>query len=228
MLTDTEIRKAKSKDKPYKLSDNGGLQLLVTPAGGKLWRLAYCFGGKQCGLAFGKYPEVSLATARTKRDSAKAQLADNRNPAIEHAKGRIAAINKASNTFRLAANLWLEKKFLPLGRDAKTVARERLYIELFCKHLGNRPITDIDARDLLDAIERQQSDHGHHEAANRMLSTAKRVFAFAIQRRLAVRNPALDIAGALTTTIETKRPALTEPIAVEADGRPCRLQRSRP
>jgi hypothetical protein len=69
MLNDTQARqaKAKAKPKPYKLSDCGGLHLLVTPTGSKLWRLAYRFAGKQNALALGAYPEVTLAAARDKR-----------------------------------------------------------------------------------------------------------------------------------------------------------------
>lgn len=71
MQTDTEIRKAKPTEKPQKMSDGGGLFLLVTPQGSKLWRLAYRFAGKQKTLAIGEYPTVSLADARTKRENAK-------------------------------------------------------------------------------------------------------------------------------------------------------------
>jgi hypothetical protein len=39
-LTDVEIRKAKAKEKPYRMSDGGSLYLWITPAGGKLWRWA--------------------------------------------------------------------------------------------------------------------------------------------------------------------------------------------
>ena len=59
-LTDLSIRNAKASDKPRKLSDGGGLHLLVTPAGGKLWRASYRFLGKQKTLALGVYPEVII------------------------------------------------------------------------------------------------------------------------------------------------------------------------
>jgi hypothetical protein len=64
MLTDAAIRKAEPKEKSYKLSDKRGLYLLVTPSGGKLWRMNYRFCGKQKTLAFGSYPDVSIAEAR--------------------------------------------------------------------------------------------------------------------------------------------------------------------
>lgn len=74
-LTDTRVRNAKPKANEVKLFDGGGLFLLVTPSGGKLWRLKYRFYGKERQLTFGSYPEVSLAGAREKRDAARKQVA---------------------------------------------------------------------------------------------------------------------------------------------------------
>lgn len=71
MLNDTRVRNAKRADRPIKLSDSGGLHLLIQPNGSKLWRLAYRFGGKQKTLAIGVYPTVTLKHAREKRDEAK-------------------------------------------------------------------------------------------------------------------------------------------------------------
>ena len=64
MLTDVQIRKAKAADKPYKLTDGGGLHVYVTSAGGKLWRLRYEFERKEKLLSIGPYPSVGLAEAR--------------------------------------------------------------------------------------------------------------------------------------------------------------------
>ena len=63
-LTATAAKEAKPKEKPYKLSDEKGMFLLVNPSGSKYWRLKYRFGGKEKTLALGVYPEVSLAEAR--------------------------------------------------------------------------------------------------------------------------------------------------------------------
>lgn len=63
-LTDAQVRNAKPTDRPQKISDGGGLYLLVTPSGTKLWRLAYQFVGKQKTLSLGAYPTVSLSEAR--------------------------------------------------------------------------------------------------------------------------------------------------------------------
>ena len=83
-LSDPAIKKAKSEAKPYKLTDEKGLFLLVNAAG-KYWRLAYRFGGKQKTLALGVYPDVTLARAREKRDDARKLIADGIDPG-EHRK----------------------------------------------------------------------------------------------------------------------------------------------
>src|SRR5206468_3573086 len=57
-LTDSQIKKAKSSEKAYRMIDSGGMYLWVTPSGGKLWRWGYRFGGKEKLMALGKYPGV--------------------------------------------------------------------------------------------------------------------------------------------------------------------------
>ncbi|VVT29713.1 Arm DNA-binding domain-containing protein [Hoeflea sp. EC-HK425] len=75
-LTDTRIRGLKPGEKPIKHGDGGGLLLVVNPNGSKLWRMVYRYGGKQKQLAFGAWPDVSLAQARAHRDAARKLLAD--------------------------------------------------------------------------------------------------------------------------------------------------------
>src|SRR5687768_10561132 len=79
-LSDVRCRNALSAEKPRKIADGGGLFLYVTPAGGRLWRLSYRFGGKQKTLAFGSYPEVGLKEARNRREDAKLLLQDGVDP----------------------------------------------------------------------------------------------------------------------------------------------------
>jgi hypothetical protein len=81
--SDSYFRHLKAGEKDYKRSDSGGLFMLVTKAGSKLWRYAYSFDAKQKLLAIGQYPVISLADARTKRDNAKRLLADGIDPSVE-------------------------------------------------------------------------------------------------------------------------------------------------
>ncbi len=79
-LSDTAIRNLKVPSKPTKISDDRGLFLLLTPSGGKLWRFKYRFDRKEKLLALGRYPDVSLAKARERREDARRLLADGIDP----------------------------------------------------------------------------------------------------------------------------------------------------
>jgi hypothetical protein len=91
MLNDAKIRAAKAREKAYKLTDSHRLYLLVKPGGSKLWKWSYAYDGKQKTMHFGIYPMVSLVDARAKRDEARAQLQDGRDPAVVK-KLRIEAV----------------------------------------------------------------------------------------------------------------------------------------
>jgi hypothetical protein len=99
MLTALAIENAKPKAKPYKLSDGNGLHLLVNPNGSKLWRLRYRFGGKQNMLGLGAFPEIPLATARSKRDDTRKLLANGIDPSVQKRLDRLAVATAAQNTF---------------------------------------------------------------------------------------------------------------------------------
>ena len=78
MLTETAIKNAKPKEKRYKLSDAGGLDIEVSTSGG--WRMKYRYDGKEKVLSIGSYPAISLKLARDARDQAKEQLAQGLDP----------------------------------------------------------------------------------------------------------------------------------------------------
>ncbi len=113
-LTDVAIRKTKPGERVRKLSDGGGLQLWVMPAGGKLWQVAYRFGGKQKKLALGPYGAapagLSLEMARKRRDEAKALLRDGIDPGVHKRQLKAAKAEEQSNTFELIADEFLAKK----------------------------------------------------------------------------------------------------------------------
>lgn len=116
MLTDAKIKAAKPAEKNYKLGDSGQLYLLVTKAGGKLWRMNYTFGKNAVGkpaqktLTFGSYPALTLVEARAERDRAKAQLREGRDPQAQRLEAQRAKSASDENTFELVAIKWFELK----------------------------------------------------------------------------------------------------------------------
>lgn len=188
-LTQLQIRNAKPREKPYRLADGGGLYLEVTPAGGKHWRMKYRQpSGKENKLHFGPFPAVSLANAREKRDSAKQLLATGVDPARAWAEQARQARLEAQNTFEHVARDWHQimiNKWQP--QTAQDILR-RFEADVF-PALGQVPIAEILARDVLDAI-RAVERRGALEIANRLTANCSRVFKYAIRCGLAERNPA--------------------------------------
>jgi len=115
VLTDTEIKGLKPRPKPYKVSDSGGLHVLVTPAstqlpkGSKLWKCAYRFAGRQKTLSLGAYPDISLGEARARREAAKLQLRQGIDPGSTVKADKRAVVAAATSTFSAVADEWLQK-----------------------------------------------------------------------------------------------------------------------
>lgn len=213
-LTDTAIKAAKPKVKPYKLSDGGGLHLLLTPSGSKLWRLQYRHGGKQKLLAFGAYPHVTLATARTKREEAKRLLAQGFDPSARARLEKLARHEAATNTFATLADEYLAK----LARDGKAAAtlEKNSWLLNFARPLlSSRPISEISAAEVL-AVLRHVEKRGTYETARRLRSIIGSVFRYAIATARAQNDPTFALRGALSNRPATPRAAITDPKAFGA------------
>ena len=212
MLNDTRVRNAKGGHRPIKLSDSGGLYLLLTPNGSKLWRLAYRFGGKQKTLALGIYPTITLKQARERRDAAKRLLADKIDPSIQR---RIEKQNATTgNTFRPVASELLEKLERE-GLAEVTLAKKRWLLDFAYSSIGDRPIDKITAPELLSVLRRVEAG-GSYETARRLRSTCGMVFRYAIATGRAERDVSIDLRGALTTPKVTHRAAIVDPAGIGA------------
>jgi integrase len=201
-LTDVKCRNAKGKLKPYKLSDSGGLHLLVTADGAKYWRLAYRWHSKQRTLALGVYPAVGLVEARAARDEAKRGLAANIDPSTAKRERKRAAKIAADNTFEAVALEWHEN-----WKDARTPyyagqILRRMRADIF-PIIGRRPIADLEPAELLDML-RKVEKRGVNETARRLKQLVGQVFRFAIVTGRAKRDPSADLKGALRATGEPK------------------------
>lgn len=207
-LTNFEIRNAKPDGKPYKLTDGGGLYLLIQPNGSKLWRLKYRFLGKERLLAFGAYPLFSLAEARAKRDEAKKLLASGVDPGAKKKLERIAAENAAKNTFGLIAAEFLEAHEAK-GSAETTKAKVRWLLTEVAAPIASRPVTEITSAEVLELLKRVERS-GRRETAKRLRATISAVFRLAIVTLRADRDPTIALKGALVAPNVRHRAAITD------------------
>jgi len=194
-LSDIAIRSAKPREKAYKLADGGGMYLEVSPAGGKWWRLKYRYDGKEKRLSLGTYPEVGLREAREKRDDLRKLLAAGVDPGESRKAVKASKAEAAANSFEAVAREWFAKyspRWAPSHAD-KLI--QRLERDIF-PWLGKRPVSEISAADVLDALRRIE-DRGALETAHRAKQNCSQVFRYAIATRRADRDPTADLRGAL-------------------------------
>ncbi len=207
-LSEVKIRTTKPRKNPYKLFDGGGLFLLVTPSGGKLWHFKYRFDSKEKKLALGTYPEISLADARLRRDEARKQIAHGIDPGAVR-KAQKQAKTEEVETFEVIAREW-HTKFTPTWTPGHAVTiMSRLVRDLF-PWIGKRPINQIKAPELLAVIRRVES-RGALESAHRIRTIAGQVFRYAVATGRAERDPAADLKGALPQPREKHHAAITDP-----------------
>jgi integrase len=207
MLNDTRVRTAKACERPIKLSDSGGLYLLIQPHGSKLWRLAYRFGGKQKTLAIGIYPTVALKQAREKRDEAKRLLAANVDPSTARRLEKLGA--STGNTFKVVAGELL-MKLEREGRAEATLVKQRWLLHFAYPAIGDRSVAEITAPEVLSVLRKVES-RGRYETARRLRSTCGMVFRYAIATGRAERDPSVDLRGALTAPKVIHRSAIVDP-----------------
>jgi integrase len=199
-LTDVKCRNAKVKIKPHKLSDGGGLHLLVNADGAKYWRLAYRWHGKQRTLALGVYPAVGLVEARAARDDAKRSLAANVDPsAVKRERKREARV-ATGNTFEAVAREWHDNWKGARTRYYADQILRRLQADLF-PAIGRRPIAELEPPELLDLL-RKVEKRGANEMARRLKQLIGQIYRFAIVTGRAKRDPSADLKDALRATGE--------------------------
>lgn len=205
-LTDTACKNAKPGDKARKLTDGGGLYLLVTRAG-KYWRWNYRHAGKRKTMALGVYPDVPLAAARVAHAKARALLASGADPMGERVAAKRQVLLDANNTFEALARDWHRMKSAKWAQVTADKALTQMEQHLFPR-LGHRPAATIMAPEVLMVLRTVESA-GTPYTATRLRELCGQVFRFGIATGRATYNPAGDLRGALETPRATHRPALT-------------------
>ncbi len=208
-LNDTGIKAAKPRARDYKVADGGGLYLLVTSKGSRLWRLKYRFGKSEKVLAIGAYPTVTLAAARAKREEAKSLLAQGIDPSEAKKEAKREIQEATGNTFRLIAQEYLEK-IRREGRALRTMTKLEWLLSLVLDDIGDKPIRDINAPTILETL-RKVEERGRHETALRTRSTIGTVFRYAISTARADTDPTQALIGALTNPKVKHMAAIIEP-----------------
>lgn len=219
-LSDATIRKSKPTTKPFKLFDERGLFLLVTPAGGKLWRFRYRFNGKAKLISLGAYPDVPLADARDRRDAARRRVAAGVDPSAERRAARAAT----ADTFEAIAREWFEK-FKPQWTEGhRRTVLSRMQENLF-PFIGSNPVRDLTAPEILAALRRIEARKAN-ETARRVRQICSQVFRYAIATGRAERDAAADLRGALAPVKVRSHAAITDQEARRAPASPRRIRRN--
>jgi integrase len=210
-LSDLKCRTAKPRKALYKLSDGGGLQLWVKPNGSKLWCFAYRFGGKQKMLSIGAYPVITLADARTARDSAKRMLANGDDPSTVKRQKKAAKAEALATTFALVADELLAKKKRE-GVAAATADKLEWLLGLAKADLGPLPVASITAGEVLRVLQPLEAA-GKLETAKRLRATIGSVFRYAVTTARANNDPTQALKGAIAAPKPKHRAAIIDPVA---------------
>ena len=209
-LSDAAVRNLKPRERPYKVSDFDGLFVLVKPNGSRLWQFKYRIGGKEKLLSIGPYPETSLAQARAKRDAARSMVANGVDPSEAKQEQKRRSQVQDRVTFAAQAREYLDK-IRREGRADMTMRKLEWLLGMAIADLGERPIADISAPEVLRCLRKVEA-RGTHETARRLRSTMGTVFRFAVASGIATTDPTYAFRDALVRPKATPRAAIVEPV----------------
>lgn len=200
MITDLEVKRAKTKDKPYLIRDDRGLYLRVDPTGRKYWILRYWEAKREHQKSLGPYPDISLRDARLKRDEIQAARARGESPTAPSPSPRL---------FSEVVSEWITVRMKEKSEGHLKTIRLRLD-KYILPALGGRQMDSITSRDVLQLCRNIEA-LGHTETARRVKTIISQVFRFAIAAEWAVSDPTAALLGALAITREKHYPTLTMP-----------------
>lgn len=204
MLTEMEVKKAKPREKPYRIPDERGLCLRVLPSGSKYWILRFWENGKEHLKGLGPYPEITLRDARIMRDEIQTARAKGLSPV---SPGSVSPVSPV--LFGDAVEEWLRIRMDGKAETYKRTIRFRLN-KYVLPALGAVPLEDITSARVL-ALCRSVEDQGHAETAKRVKVIVGQVFRFAIASGWAENDPTSALKGALRPKITTHYATMDKP-----------------
>ena len=189
-----------------KLHDGDGLYLWIYLNGRKYWRLRYWQIGKEKSLSVGVYPTVTLSEARIKRDALRKQLNADLDPSAERKATHLRKKLAAENSFEAVAREWYTKQVHTWVPHHADDVKRRLESNIF-PVLGKRPLDQIEAPELLQAIRKIEA-RGAYDLAHRVLQVCGQVFRYGIATGRCTRNLSTDLRGALTPHVKQHQAAV--------------------
>lgn len=192
-LTPKAIDAAKSKDKPYPLTDGGGLFVEVLPGGTKAWRYSYGFNGKRTKVTIGTYPTMSIKDARNAHEGLRATLATGVDPARKKQVDRIERKSEVAKTqtFETFARVWFAEKMAQATARTQKQNLGWLVNDVF-PQIGAIPLGEVHASDILRLLEGMRNTP---TKATNVQAILERVYQYAAQKLLVTYNPATPMKG---------------------------------
>ncbi|MFN0023002.1 MAG: tyrosine-type recombinase/integrase [Parvularculaceae bacterium] len=207
-LSDLRIRTATPREKPYKLTDGGGLYLFVQPGGSKLWRMKYRFMGKEKLLSIGRYPEIGLARARKEQLAARELLVDGRDPSTVKQLEREKQVELHSRTIRALTDQFLAKQEKE-GRAAATLKKNRWVLDMAIAQIGNEPAAALKAPAVLKVLKKVEA-RGTYETARRLKVMIGAVMRYGMAIGWVDADPTIALRGALMQPPRKSHAAITD------------------
>jgi len=213
-LSTAKIQNATAQKKTVRLFDGRGLYLEIAPTGSRWWRFKYRFAGKEKRISLGVYPDVGLKKARDRRDEMRKLVADGIDPIAARKQQKLMALDDAANTFEAIAREWFEKHSANWEASYSVKLLARLEANVF-PWLGDRPIRDIKAPELLSVMRRVES-RGVLETAHRLMNYCGNIYRYAVATGRAERDISSDLRGALPPSTPQHHASVTDPEGVAA------------
>jgi integrase len=207
-LTDSQISRAKPKDKNYTLTDGKGLSLRVRFGGTKDWVFRYKlpYSDKRVDMSFGIYPTVTLAQARGRRSKAHELLANEIDPRAFKEKTKRVATAANANTFTKIMNDWIEVKATKVSKDHASKIKRSINMHII-PAVGKRPISELTASEVIEVLKPVQAK-GHSEQVKRLCQRINEVMDFAVNTGVISLNPLSKMHAAFLTPTKTHLPTL--------------------
>jgi integrase len=197
-LTPTRLNNAKPKERQYKLTDGGGLLVLVQPGGAKTWIYQYSLNGKRSDVTIGRYPEIAVVDARDRHAEYRAMVEQGIDPnaqkRAEDAERKARADLKADEgQFKAFSLKWLDER---LGKKSDGYRSQmRSLLERFVwPEIGRRALEDVKPAHVLAIIEKRRDTPNTAENVRGLI---QQVYNYAIQKLLVETNPALALRGVI-------------------------------